>query len=182
MKRNEDRISTHQAAPASRVAACLRRGGQSSDEWYTPPEFIAALGEFDLDPACGPLCTNHTAVRRYGPQEDGLAQVWAGRVWLNPPFSNASPFIDRLAEHGDGIALVFTRSDAVWYQRAVERAGGVFLLKGRIHFQRPGGGPSRCPLGCSLLPFGERNRRAVLRSGLPGLFLSPHAPADHSTD
>lgn len=125
-------------------------GIQRSDEWYTPLELIRALGDFDLDPACGPGCRNRTARRRYGPEEDGLQQAWHGRVWLNPPFSNAKPFIERLAQHGNGIALVFVRADARWWQEAVRRAGCVFLFLGRLQFERPESGGGEMPYG--LLP------------------------------
>lgn len=168
--------------PENQVAAFLR-GKASTDEWFTPLNFIRALGEFDLDPACGALCRNRTARRRY--QEHGLEQAWAGRVWLNPPFSDARPWVEKLAAHGNGILLVFARTDAVWFQRAVAAAGAVFAIKGRIQFTRPGGGPSRCPLGCVLIPFGGANIRAIRRSGIPGLFLSvpaaPTRPADGGT-
>lgn len=169
--RNTDRHEGRQfrqVEKTPRIPAFLRGVG-SSDEWYTPPALIKSLGEFDLDPACGPLCENQTARTRYG--TDGLSREWFGRVWLNPPFSDAMPWVDKLVAHGNGILLVFSRSDAVWYQRAVASAGGCFLLKGRIQFQRPGGGPSRCPLGCSLIPFGTANHEAIRASGLDGIFL-----------
>lgn len=140
----------------------------SSDEWYTPIELIHSLGAFDLDPACGPLCEANTARRKYGPAEDGLAQEWKGRVWLNPPFSNARPWVEKLVQHGDGVLLVFCRSDAIWFQKTVEIAGGFFMLSGRTQFTRPGLPAGRCPLGCCLIPFGKRNVTAVIEAGLKG--------------
>lgn len=141
-----------------------------SDEWYTPPALIAALGQFDLDPACGPGCPNRTARRRYGSR--GLDRPWEGRVWLNPPFSDVKPWIERMIAHGNGAALVFARADAKWFQQAVVAARGVFLLHGRIQFDRPGGTVGKCPLGCVLFGFGAANRRAIQRAGLPGLWLA----------
>lgn len=32
----------------------FQRSVNYSDEWYTPPEIIEALGEFDLDPCAAP--------------------------------------------------------------------------------------------------------------------------------
>ncbi|MDE2102063.1 MAG: adenine methyltransferase [Patescibacteria group bacterium] len=148
---------------------------QPNDEWYTPLEIIRALGPFDLDPACGPLCDNATARRRY--RSDGLARRWTGRVWLNPPFSNVAPWVDRMIAHRNGIMLVFCRSDAAWFQRAISAAAGVFLFRSRTEFQRPDGSRSKCPLGCCLIPFGARNRRAVLRAGFRGIWL-PTVPAN----
>src|ERR1043166_792351 len=148
-----------------------------SDEWYTPPALVRALGDFDLDPACGPLCPNITARRRVGPKEDGLSIAWRGRVWLNPPFSNSTPWVERMIEHGNGILLSFCRSDAGWFQRAICAGQGVFLLMGRTEFDRPNGKTSRCPLGCCLIPFGRENRDAILKSGIRGTWLYRRAKA-----
>ena len=57
-----------------------------SDAWLTPPEILRALGGFDLDPCCPPDMPWRTAAAMISPPRDGLAEPWAGRVWLNPPF------------------------------------------------------------------------------------------------
>lgn len=142
------------------------------DCWYTPAEILHPLGTFDLDPACDSRCPNRTAIRMVGPDENGLSMPWFGRVWCNPPFSNVVPWVDRMINHGNGVMLVFARSDAIWFQRAVESAGGVLLLAGRTTFARPDGSKSRCPLGCALLPFGDRNQESVRRSGIRGTWLT----------
>jgi hypothetical protein len=57
-----------------------------TDVWLTPPKLLAKLGEFDLDP-CSPLNRPwDTARKHYTIEDDGLAQTWEGRVWLNPPY------------------------------------------------------------------------------------------------
>jgi hypothetical protein len=139
------------------------------DEWYTPLSIIQSLGEFDLDPACGPMCPNKTAKNKF--ESNGLGFPWYGRVWLNPPFSDARPWIRRLMNHGNGIALVFSRVDAKWFQDAVREAGCFFMMHGRIGFLRPDGRISRCPLGCALIPFGDQNSQSVKSCGLDGVFL-----------
>lgn len=82
---------------------------KNSEEWFTPPELIKALGEFDLDP-CSPVNRPwDTAKKHYTKEVDGL---WEGRVWLNPPYGKETfKWIERLAHHGDGIALIFARTD-----------------------------------------------------------------------
>jgi hypothetical protein len=50
----------------------------------------------------------------YNKNDDGLKQEWKGRVWLNPPYSRPliECFVKRMAEHGNGIALLFNRCDS----------------------------------------------------------------------
>ena len=153
---------------ASYREAC--HGVNGSDEWYTPIELIRSLGEFDLDPACGPQCKNRTAKRRYG--VNGLEREWFGRVWLNPPFSCVPPWVDRMIEQNNGVMLVFGRVDAVWFQRACKVAAGIYLLRGRVQFDRPNGTTGRCPLGCCLFAFGAANRRAIRNCSWPGTWLT----------
>ena len=92
----------------------------TNDEWYTPPEIIHSLGEFDLGPATSleAYRLNQSAKHFYTVWENGLKQEWFGRVWLNPPYSNPlqEQFLMKMAEHNNGIALVFAKVEAKWFQ------------------------------------------------------------------
>ena len=132
-------------------AVLPKLGGQhrayrgASDEWYTPPELIEALlmcgprpWAFDLDP-CAPAPENRKhsyADRCYSLLEDGFTQRWDGNVWLNPPYGpEVGKWLKKLADHGEGIALIFARTETDWFQKQVfERASGVLFLRGRLHF------------------------------------------------
>lgn len=59
-------------------------------DFYTP-RYIweraeRAMGGIDLDPSSPGWNVN--AARHITKEEDGLNQIWQGRVWLNPPFGN----------------------------------------------------------------------------------------------
>lgn len=116
--------------------------------WLTPPPIIDALGgasSFALDPCAGPLWHAHrpwaTAQHMNAEADaDGLALGWDGRVWLNPPYSanQIGPWLDRLADHGSGAALIFARTETEIFMRSVfGRADGLLFLAGRLHFHYP---------------------------------------------
>ena len=113
-----------------------------SVEWYTPPKLFQALGlQFDLDPAVPPGGVPWIpAARHYSRTDDGLSQPWEGRVWLNPPYGpDTGPWLERLAAHGDGLALVFARSDTAWFHEFAPRATALCFVSGRMQFV-PGDG------------------------------------------
>lgn len=88
----------------------------TSDDYYTPKWVFDLLGlHFDLDVASPPggppfvPCDNF-----YTQADDGLAQDWHGRVWMNPPFSNPTPWVKRFVEHGNGVGLVPSSNGKWW--------------------------------------------------------------------
>ena len=80
----------------------------TSDDYYTPRWVFDALGlRFDLDVASPPGGPPFVPCHRYFTQEDdGLAQPWHGLVWMNPPFSRPTPWVDRWLDHANGLALL----------------------------------------------------------------------------
>lgn len=146
----------------------------ASDEWYTPPHIITALGEFDLDP-----CAAHgkiTAKNHLYKEDDGLACEWYGRVWLNLPYSRKLivPFIKKMTQHGNGVALIFNRMDiALWHDVIFPTADAILVLKGRLKFYRPDGScGDSAGCGSVLVAWGEENAMALRNSGLPGKFIN----------
>lgn len=109
----------------------------SSDVWLTPPEVIQTLGPFDLDVSAWEGDPTRCATKGYTIHDDGLSQEWFGRVWMNPPYSNVAPWMERLAQHGDGIALVHSQTCSAWFREALTSADLVCFVLGRLRFVRP---------------------------------------------
>lgn len=144
-----------------------------SHVWLTPPEILRALMPFDLDPCAAPSPRPWpTATRHIELPEDGLAAEWQGRVWCNPPFGSQTwAWLERMADHGNGIALCFARTDTEGFDRTVwKRADAVMFLRGRPSFYRPDGTKAKgnCGGPICLIAYGERNVNALVWSKLPG--------------
>lgn len=168
----------------NRSSTAKTRGGfthestnANSVEWYTPAHIFQALtdehGEtlrFDLDVASPGLDQAHVpAACAYTKQDDGLAQQWHGRVWCNPPYTRGliDAFLERMANHANGIALVFARTDTQWWQNYAATADVVCFIEGRIKFESPDRQKTQAATAPSvLLAWGEASARAVANSGL----------------
>ena len=150
---------------------------KENDEWYTPKEIIQSLGTFDLDPATSleAYNLNNSATNFYTLQDDGLKQVWTGRVWLNPPYSNPliQRFLEKMAEHNNGIALVFSKIEAKWFHNIVlNNATAIKFLYDRIKFYKPDGTVGMQPRnGSMLIAYGRENADMLLHNALKGKFL-----------
>jgi hypothetical protein len=150
------------------------RSVAANDEWLTPLPIVRSLGPFDLDP-CAPVDRPwSTAAHHFTIDDDGLLQCWIGRVWLNPPYRNARQWLDRLADHGDGIALIFARTETLWFFAHVwQRASAVFFLKGRIAFYHIDGAVGNAAGAPScLVAYGESNVQRIRESGLAGKLIA----------
>ena len=143
----------------------------NSVEWYTPPELFDALGlVFDLDPCSpGQGLTHVPAHKVYTEADDGLVQPWHGMVFVNPPYgTQTGKWMDKLADHGNGVALVFARPDTAWAQRAIRAADITCFIRGRVRFYQGdkhtlGGTPGS---GSMLLGYGDKAVEAITNAGL----------------
>jgi phage N-6-adenine-methyltransferase len=102
------------------------QGQPTRDDYYTPPHVFERLGlRFDLDVASPPGGVSWVPADRFLTMaEDGLSAPWSGRVWMNPPYSNATPWVRRFIEHGHGVALV-PHAKSAWHPLLWESADGV---------------------------------------------------------
>jgi hypothetical protein len=151
-----------------------------SKEWYTPKNIFDALGiEFDIDP-CSPgkdIVPWIPAVKHLTYLDDGLRSSWTGRAWVNPPYGmDTLKWMDKLNRHGNGIALVFARTDTRWFHAYVPAASAICFVFGRISFIpqnkaadymnglcQPKGG---CGAASMLVAYGKENAEALFRCGL----------------
>lgn len=148
------------------------RVANGKEEWLTPPEFINLLGPFDLDP-CSPVERPWpTAHRHYTIHDNGLIKPWEGRVWLNPPYGNQTiKWMRRMKEHGDGMALIFARTETKTFHECVWGASSAILwIKGRIKFYNSDGTmPNNCGGAPSVLvAYGAYNAYRLKTCGISG--------------
>lgn len=145
----------------------------ASDDWLTPPHIIEVLGLFDLDPCASRDQPWSTATEMLAPPRDGLLEPWTGRVWLNPPYGPAVyRWLDKLATHGSGIALVFARTETVGFRSAVwKKASSLLFIAGRLTFRYPVSGDkarANAGAGSVLVAYSDLDTQALGASGIPG--------------
>jgi hypothetical protein len=150
-----------------------RRG----DEWYTPPWVIRELGgRFDTDP-CAPRRRHWTAKTCFTVKEDGLKQPWKGLVFCNPPYSNATPWVERMMDHQPGGIFLVPVRQSFWYQDlGLATATAFVLLDTRLSFVGLDGEPVGKGASAdvfSLIVWGGEALMRVQRALLRGIDMLP---------
>ncbi len=145
-------------------------GGQRETRWLTPAPIVRALGHFDLDPCGAPGHTLAAQTYQIDDGQDGLALPWHGRVWLNPPYGKlTAPFLGRLADHGQGTALVFARTETrMFFDHVWPRADALLFLRGRVTFLNSAGIAADNSSGAPscLIAYGAADAESLRISGL----------------
>ncbi len=119
------------------------------DLWRTPPALFAALDAefcFQLDAAAAP---HNTLCRKFiTADQNTLETPWEdyltipGYAWLNPPYSNITPFVKKAAAESKNqigtVMLVPSDTSVGWFREAIETASEVrFITAGRLAFINP---------------------------------------------
>ncbi|WP_410779669.1 phage N-6-adenine-methyltransferase [Enterobacter ludwigii] len=119
------------------------------DLWRTPPALFASLDAefcFQLDAAAAPynaLCRKFITA-----EQNTLETQWAdymsipGYVWLNPPYSDITPFVKKAAAESVNqigtVMLVPADTSVGWFKEAIQTASEVrFITAGRLAFINP---------------------------------------------
>jgi ParB family chromosome partitioning protein len=140
-----------------------------NNEWYTPSKHIElareVMGGIDCDPATSEIANQTVKAETiFTAENDGRAQTWTGRVWMNPPY--AQPLMGDFAEavsakfeSGEieqACILVNNATETQWFQRMLVSASAVCFPKSRIKFLDPQGNPSGAPLqGQAIVYMGD---------------------------
>lgn len=71
--------------------------------------------------------------------------MWHGCVWLNPTYGKmTAKWLGKLAGHGNGMALVFARTEtAMFFEHIWPKASALLFLRGRLTFCYPDGTGSK---------------------------------------
>ena len=147
-------------------------GKGNTNDWLTPLGIPQRLGPFDLDPCgCAGMPWRIATTTYFLPDHDGLIEPWCGRVFCNPPYGpNVGDWARRMAAHGNGIMLIFLRTDTTTWQRDIlPFADAALLLDGRVRFYRPSGERGKSGTAPSvLLAHGQSNVEALRNAGIAG--------------
>ncbi len=139
------------------------------NEWYTPEEHVErvrkVLGTIQLDPASSALAQKTVRAKQFFTEaDDGLAQEWRGKVWLNPPYAQPAiaHFVEKLASEfeagnvSEAILLTHNYTDTAWFHRAALTAKAICFTKGRIRFVDTKGDRASPVQGQAFFYFGDR--------------------------
>lgn len=136
------------------------------DTWCTPVEIITVvqdmLGGIDVDPCSNNKEAPNVPARIHFTKDDnGLAQEWKGKVYVNPPYGNEiGKWVDKaIAEHNLGhakeiVLLVAAMPDTQWFRQLDPYA--ICLLTGRLTFK---GAPNPAPFPSAVVYIGSNYKK-----------------------
>lgn len=138
---------------AAPVDANFRSGGvegrpMAKDAWRTPPCVFDPLNaefDFHFDAACNLaniLCPTGACVENVNSLElDWKEYAKGGAVWLNPPYSNVRPWLEKAFNSGCTVVCLVPADPSVrwWNDCVAGKAAEVRFVKHRIKFLSPAG-------------------------------------------
>lgn len=107
----------------------------TADDYYTPAWVFEAMGlTFDMDVCAPPGGVSWVPAQRFLTMaDDGLSSEWSGRVWMNPPYSQAAHWVPKFIEHRHGVCLL-PHAKSAWHPRIWSAADGIVNPDHRVNF------------------------------------------------
>lgn len=132
-----------------------------NQSWATPAKLYAEFMRADYYDPC-PLDDK--------PSIDGLSIEWPRKVFLNPPYCNILPWVDKALEHslmhgGDIWLLLPSRTGAEWFARLSRFNCLMVFPRGRLKF---GNGLRSAPFDCVLIHLDHKTK-----AGKPRIYSMP---------
>jgi hypothetical protein len=93
-------------------------------------------------------------------QTNGLEKPWIGTVWMNPPFSNPTPWVEKFIQHANGIALCVV-SKSKWFNSLWNAAEAIVPMPRNWKFERPDGSKKTISFQSFLFAIGEPSCSAI---------------------
>jgi hypothetical protein len=140
----------------------------TTNDYYTPKWLFDSMGlTFDIDVAAPAQRIPWIPAQRWFSQvDDGLAQDWGGQlVWMNPPFSNTTPWVNKFINNGNGLALLVV-SRSKWFAQLWDKADAVMATPADLKFERPDGNAKAISFQTFLFALGEPATAALHRTKL----------------
>ena len=155
-------------SPSAETTHISNNSGEN--EWYTPPSLIESatnvMGNIDVDPASSEIANKTVGADvYYDGEKNGLEQIWKGRVWLNPPYSqpHISQFCKALEEKlssgevSEACVLVNNATETAFGQKLLGMCSAVCFPSGRIKFLDAKGVEGAPLQGQMVAYFGEHS-------------------------
>ena len=123
-----------------------------SDDWATPQHLfdeLNAVHQFTTDVCAS--SSNAKCAHFYSIEDDGLAQVWTGSCWMNPPYGREIGKWMQKAASADAsvVCLVPARTDTAWWHDYAMQ-GEITFIRGRLKF---GGHKNSAPFPSAIVVF-----------------------------
>jgi DNA N-6-adenine-methyltransferase (Dam) len=140
------------------------------DEYGTPAPIVEIVrafygGQIDCDPASNETAQKTVrAIQYFTKEQDGLKQQWLGTTFLNGPYSDLAPWVEKLiSEYEAGHvteAIVLTNAavGTEWFNLLLDAAAGACILRDRVRFLLNGEARNSPMTGQMLFYLGPRFR------------------------
>lgn len=128
----------------------------ATDLWATPQATFDDLNkEFDFELDVCALPENAKCRKYFTPAMDGLAQAWAGKCWMNPPYGRAiGKWVEKAYQSSlqgaTVVCLLPGRTDTKWFHDYCIGKAEIRFVKGRLKF---GGSTNSAPFPSIVVVF-----------------------------